>query len=94
MNTDMVQFADSKEGRACVAAARRVHDYRERHKGGDALPFTDAMERAALRDGMVSQSRAAVSVGALQQSASVRALDTYNATKARDAARDARFPRA
>jgi len=85
------RFADSNEGRACVALARRDHDLRARHKGADARPFTDAMERQAIRDGMAKQARRAVEGEALKQSAYVRTLDTINATKARDAARDARF---
>jgi hypothetical protein len=85
------QFADSLEGRACVAKARYQHEARERHRGADARTFTDAMERQAIRDGLAKQARQAVAAEALKQSAYVRTLDTINATKVRDAARDARF---
>ncbi len=85
------RFADSNEGRACVETAWRAHDLAEWHKGADARPFTDAKERQALRDGMAKRARLAVEAEALKQSADVRALDVINATKVRDAARDARF---
>jgi hypothetical protein len=88
---ELNRFADSAEGRACIAKARHLQGLAQRHHGPDAAPFTDALERQAIRDGMAKQAREAVASEAFKQSALVRQLDEISARRVRDAVRDGRF---
>jgi len=59
--TDAQQaFADSAEGRAAIAKARRTHDLGQAHKGRNALPWTDAMQADAIRRLAVDAARSAL----------------------------------
>ena len=66
------EFADSPAGQAHIAAAKRVHDMQERHKGLAALPWTDTLERQAIRRGTSDAARAAISAEVFAKSEAYR----------------------
>jgi hypothetical protein len=55
-----ISFADSAEGQRHIAHERRKHYNREAHKGANALPWTDAMEATATRNGALAHARGAL----------------------------------